>query len=69
MPLFTVTLADRTLQVRAACRSCARNVAVEHITARGEPTVPWRDPEQARVKYIGPSEPGAQMVLTDSAVV
>lgn len=66
MPLFNVTHqpSGRTLHIRAACRTCARRIAVEHIALTG-PTADWRDPEQTRVDFVGP-EKGASGVLTDS---
>lgn len=67
MPLFNVTNAatGRTLHIRAACRTCARRIAVEHIALTG-PTAAWRDPEQTRVDFVGPDK-GASGVLKDSA--
>lgn len=64
MPLFTVTNGTRVLHIRAACRTCARRVAVEHIAQFG-PTASWRDPEQTRVDFVGPGD-GPTGVLTDS---
>lgn len=57
MALFDVTHSPsgRTLHIRAACRTCARRVAVEYIALTG-PTAEWRDPELTRVKFIGPGE-------------
>ena len=67
MPLFNVTHqpSGRTLHIRAACRTCARRIAVEHIALTG-PTAEWRDPEQTRVDFVG-SGNGPSGVLTDSA--
>lgn len=66
MALFNVTHqpSGRTLHIRAACRTCARRIAVEHIALTG-PTAAWRDPEQTRVDFVGPGK-GASGVLTDS---
>lgn len=65
MALFTVTNGTRTLTVTAACRSCARRVAVEYIALTG-PTAEWRDPEVTTVALVGPDERQGQTVLTDS---
>jgi len=66
MALFNVTHqpSGRTLHIRAACRTCARRIAVEHIAPTG-PTAPWRDPEQTRVDFVGSGD-GPSGVLTDS---
>lgn len=64
MPRFTVTHDGRVLTVRAACRTCARRVAVEYIAATG-PTAPWRDPEQTKVAHIGPDDGKVSEVLAD----
>lgn len=64
MPVFTVTNGTRVLTIRAACRTCARRVAVEHIAQFG-PTAAWRDPEQTRVEMIG-REQGPTEVLKDT---
>ncbi len=66
MALFNVTHqpSGRTLHIRAACRTCARRIAVEHIALTG-PTAEWRDPEQTRVDFVG-SGNGPSGVLTDS---
>ena len=53
MALFTVTNGSRVLTVRAACRTCARRVAVEYIAQTG-PTATWRDPEVTKVALLGP---------------
>ena len=65
MAIFTVTNGPRVLTVRAACRSCARRVAVEYIALTG-PTAPWRDPEETKVALVGPDEDRSSGVLTDS---
>lgn len=65
MPHFTVTNGTRVLTVRAACRTCARRVAVEYV-APHEPTGPWRDPEVTKVAHIGSGD-GRSEVLIDSA--
>ena len=66
MALFNITHqpSGRTLHIRAACRTCARRIAVEHIALTG-PTAEWRDPEQTRVDFVGPGD-GPSGVLTDS---
>lgn len=55
MPLFTVTNGSKVLTVRAACRSCARRIAVEFIALTG-PTASWRDPEVTKVALAGSDE-------------
>lgn len=65
MPLFTVTNASRVLTVRAACRMCARRVAVEYIALTG-PTADWRDPEVTKVALLGPDSGKASEVVGDS---
>lgn len=65
MPQFTVTNGARVLTVRAACRTCARRVAVEYIALTG-PTADWRDPEQTKVALLGPDANRSSGVLTDS---
>lgn len=65
MPQFTVTNGSRVLTVRAACRTCARRVAVEYIAATGS-TAEWRDPEQTKIALLGPDENRVSEVLTDS---
>jgi len=65
MAIFTVTNGSRVLTVRAACRTCARRVAVEYIAATG-PTADWRDPEQTRIALVGPDSDRSSGVLTDS---
>lgn len=63
MPVFTVTNGTRVLHVQAACRTCARRIAVEHIAQSG-PTATWRDPEQTKIEMIG-RESGPSGVLKD----
>lgn len=65
MPQFTVTNGPRVLTVRAACRTCARRVAVEYIALTG-PTAEWRDPEVTKVALLGPDSDRSSGVLTDS---
>lgn len=63
MPLFTVTNGSKVLTVRAACRSCARRVAVEFIALTG-PTAAWRDPEVTKVALAGSDEGKASEVIS-----
>lgn len=65
MALFTVTNGTRVLTVSAACRSCARRIAVEYIAPTG-PTADWRDPEVTTIALVGPDERRSSEVLTDS---
>lgn len=64
MPIFTVTNGSVELTVRAACRSCARSLAVEYVAQRG-PTASWRDPEVTRVAMTGPCDSKAYGVIGD----
>lgn len=65
MPLFTVTNASRVLTVRAACRTCARRVAVEYIALSG-PTADWRDPAITKIALSGTDTGKASEVVLDS---
>ncbi len=65
MAIFTVTNGHRVLTVSAACRTCARRVAVEYIQLT-EPAAEWRDPELTRIALVRPDERKTQGVLTDS---
>lgn len=65
MPQFTVTNGSRVLTVRAACRTCARRVAVEYIGLTG-PTAEWRDPEVTKIALLGADSDRSSGVLTDS---
>ena len=65
MAIFTVTNGARVLTVSAACRTCARQVAVEYIQLTG-PAADWRDPEQTRIALVGPDPRKDSGVLTDS---
>lgn len=65
MPIFTVTNGSRVLTVQAACRSCARNTAVEYIALTG-PTADWRDPVTTKVALLSREHSSGNAVLTDS---
>lgn len=65
MPTFTVTNGSRVLTVQAACRTCARNAAVEHIALTG-PTAEWRDPVLTKVALLSRESSSGNAVLTDS---
>lgn len=64
MPLYLVELTDGSIKkvLRAACKSCARKVAVENSGAEG--TAVWRDPELSTVKHIEPDQGVQGVVLT-----
>lgn len=65
MPLFTVTNGPRVLTVRAACRMCARRVAVEYIALTG-PTASWRDPQVTKVALAGSDDGKKPEVVSSS---
>lgn len=65
MAVFTVTNGSRVLTVSAACRTCARRVAVEYIALTG-PTAEWRDPEVTKIALLCADSNKVSEVLTDS---
>lgn len=63
MALFTVTNGSVVITVRAACRTCARRVAVEFIGLTG-PTAAWRDPEVTKVALAGSDDSKVSEVVS-----
>lgn len=52
--LLTVTLTKQQVIVRAACLTCARDVAAEN--AGGEGPLVWRDPQRSSVEVLRPED-------------